>query len=32
MVYSLIDYRNDVKMFKTQVELGAAGELQVLNL
>ena len=30
-VYSLIDHRNDVKVFKTQVEPGAAGELQVLN-
>ena len=31
MVYYLIDHRNDVKIFKTQVELRAAGELQVLN-
>ena len=30
-VYSLIDHRNDVKMFKSQVEPRAAGELQVLN-
>ena len=30
-VYSLIDHRNDVKMFKTQVEPREAGELQVLN-
>ena len=26
MVYTLIDHRNDVKMFKTQVEPRAAGE------
>ena len=32
MVYSLIDHRNDVKMFKTQVEPPAAGVLQSFEL
>ena len=35
MVYTLIDHRNDVKMFKTQVEPRAAGEwfhCKVLNV
>ena len=35
MVYTLIDHRNDVKMFKTQVEPRAAGEWfhsKVLNI
>ena len=32
MVYSLIDHRNDVKMFKTQVEPRAAGVLQSFEL
>ena len=35
MVYTLIDHRNDVKMFKTQVEPRAAGEwfhCKVLNI
>ena len=35
MVFTLIDHRNDVNMFKTQVEPRAAGELfhcKVLNI
>ena len=32
MVYSLIDHRNDVNLFKTQVEPRAAGVLQSFEL